>query len=82
MKKAGISCIVVAVMGFIIYSFKMSVIGYYGDEKTLLSVIGFMLVALVIIGVILNRMGAAQDKREAEEKLRKKWGTSQQGKDD
>jgi hypothetical protein len=59
--------------GFLAYSFKMMVIGYYPYEEGTLTAIGIALVGLVILGVILKKVAANQDRQRAEKVLRDKY---------
>jgi hypothetical protein len=77
MKKAGIACLVLGIVGFLAYTFKTMVIGYFASEQTLLNILGVALIALIAAGILLMRAGAAQDRRNATAELARKHENSQ-----
>jgi uncharacterized membrane protein len=77
MKKVGTICLVIGMVGFLAYTFKMSVIGYFESETEILNVLGVVLVIFIIVSFVLRWLGSRQEneqeKAKAEKALQEKY---------
>ncbi|MCL2807236.1 MAG: hypothetical protein FWD27_03600 [Coriobacteriia bacterium] len=72
MKKAGRACIVIAIIGLIIYLYKTKVIGYCPDERAILTIAAVLIVALVVVGIALEAIVSKRERANTASKLLEK----------